>query len=178
MYTLGSLTASNYQLTAHPYHEVSVFCAKAAHIQMDNLPTRLWMSYLYLNSKLYEIKAKPCSQAKHIFFPLKLLLRLGDYQACRRYTFQEVHTAQQIPRGHTVGLKRCCHCSMAADAQTLQGGVWLLPRCSGQQILLARSRIPPREGNELKRKVLQINLSERRCKITNATIKQELEVMH
>lgn len=88
MYTLGSLTASNYQLTAHPYHEVSVFCAKAAHVQMDNLPTRLWMPYLYFNAKLYEIKAKPCSQAKHIFFPLKLLLRLGDYQACRRYTFQ------------------------------------------------------------------------------------------
>lgn len=92
--------------------------------------------------------------------------------------FSCIYTAQQIPRGHTVGLEHCCHCSMAADAQTLQGGVRLLPRCSGQQILLALSRIPPREGNELQRKVLQINLSERRCKITNATIKQELEVMH
>lgn len=155
MYTLGSLTASNYQLTAHPYRKVSLFCAKAAHVQMDNLPTHLRMSYLYFNSRLYEIKAKPFSKAKHIFFSLKLLLRLGDYKACRKYTFQLYTHSSANPTWaycECLGLKHCCHCNTAADAKTLQGGTQLLLRHSGQQILLALSRIPPREGNELREK--------------------------
>jgi len=54
VYTLGSLTASNYQLTAHPYGEVSLFCAKAAHFQMHDQPLHLWIFDLYFNSKIYE----------------------------------------------------------------------------------------------------------------------------
>lgn len=167
MYTLGSLTASNYQLKAQPYGEISPFCATAAHFQMDNHPLHLRVFYLYFNSQIYET-TRSFSETKHTFIShFKYHLNFCWYWMIIKFAgtivlFSYTYMDQQIQHWHIMNdcySKHCCHCNMLADAKTqprchvshlnLRGGVLLLPCHPGQRIFLALSRIPPHEEKVL-----------------------------